>query len=290
MPRAETGIQNQAILTLSCPDGPGIVATVSGFLSDLGCNILDSAQFGDSLTNRFFMRVQFDLGQDASLEEVQTGFAPLSRRLEMDHTIQSAAVKPRALIMLSKFDHCLADLLYRYLSHTLFLEIPLVVSNHEDARRLVEGHSIEFVYLPVTPETKLAQEKVLTELIKKHKVDVIILARYMQILSPEFVAGHKGRIINIHHSFLPGFKGARPYHRAHKRGVKLIGATAHFVTENLDEGQIIAQDVLPVDHKATPEDLIVAGRDVEARVLAYAIKMFSEQRILLNDGKTVVFT
>lgn len=208
----------------------------------------------------------------------------------MDHSIQSAAFKPRALIMVSKFDHCLADLLYRYLSNSLNLEIPVVASNHEDARRLVEGHSIEFAHLPVTAETKPDQEKAIDGLIGRHNVDVIILARYVQILSPDFVGKHEGKIINIHHSFLPSFKGAKPYHRAHARGVKLIGATAHFVTANLDEGPIIAQDVLPVDHKATPEDLIVAGRDVETRVLAHAIKMFSEQRILLNDGKTVVFT
>lgn len=279
----------QAILTLSCPDRPGIVAAVSSFLADLGCNILDSAQFGDGQTDRFFMRVQFDLGENASLEEVQAGFAPLSRRLEMDHSIQSAAFKPRALIMVSKFDHCLADLLYRYLSNSLNLEIPVVVSNHEDSRRLVEGHSIEFAHLPVTVETKPDQEKALEGLIEKHDVDVIILARYMQIMSPDFVDKHEGKIINIHHSFLPSFKGAKPYHRAHARGVKLIGATAHFVTANLDEGPIIAQDVLPVDHKATPEDLIVAGRDVEARVLAHAIKVFSEQRVLRNNGKTIVF-
>lgn len=284
-----TGIENQAILTLSCPDGPGIVAAVSGFLSDLGCNIIDSAQFGDSLTARFFMRVQFDLGENASFEEVQTGFAPLSRRLEMDHRIVSAGVKSRALIMVSKFDHCLADLLYRYLSDALFLEIPVVVSNHEDARRLVEGHSIEFAYLPVTPETKRQQEEELERLIDEHNIDLVILARYMQILSPELTRKMAGRVINIHHSFLPSFKGAKPYHRAHDRGVKLIGATAHIVTENLDEGPIISQDVLPVDHKATPKDLIVAGRDVEARVLAHAIKMFAEHRVLLNDGKTVVF-
>lgn len=282
--------ERQAILTLSCPDGPGIVAAVSGFLADLGCNILDSAQFGDSQTGRFFMRVQFDLGETALLEEVRVGFAPLARRLDMDHRIVLANVKTRALIMVSKFDHCLADLLYRYLSNTLNIEIPLVVSNHEDVRRLVEGHSLEFTHLPINAKTKTAQEKVLEGLIEKHDVDLVILARYMQILSPEFVARHEGQIINIHHSFLPGFKGARPYHRAHERGVKLIGATAHFVTEDLDEGPIIAQDVLPVDHKATPQDLIIAGRDVEARVLAHAIKMFCEQRVLLNDGKTVVFS
>lgn len=282
-------LDTQAILNLSCPDGPGIVAAVSGFLADLGSNILDSAQFGDSQTGRFFMRVQFDLGETVSIERVRAGFAPLARRLAMDYRIASASFRPRTLIMVSKFDHCLADLLYRYLSKTLNIEIPLVVSNHEDARRLVEGHSIEFVCLPVTADTKPVQEKVLEGLIEKYDIDLVVLARYMQILSPELVRKLEGRVINIHHSFLPSFKGARPYHRAHARGVKLIGATAHFVTENLDEGQIIAQDVLPVDHKATPDDLVIAGRDVEARVLASAIKMFSEQRILLNDGKTVVF-
>lgn len=290
MAQVGVDIDGQAILTLSCPDGPGIVAAVSGFLADLGCNILDSAQYGDSQTGRFFMRVQFDLGKNASLEEVQTGFAPLSRRLEMNHRILSAAVKSRGLIMVSKFDHCLADLLYRYLSNALHMEIPVVVSNHEEARRLVEGHGIEFEYLPVSSATKSEQEAELDRLIEKHNVDLVILARYMQILSPEFVGRHEGKIINIHHSFLPGFKGARPYHRAHDRGVKLIGATAHFVTANLDEGPIISQDVLKVDHKATPNDLIVAGRDVETRVLADAVRMYTEQRVLLNDGKTVVFT
>lgn len=289
MAQTSNPLDSQAILTLSCPDGPGIVAAVSGFLTDLGCNIVDSAQFGDRLTGRFFMRVQFDLGVNAALSEVQTGFAPLSRRLEMDHRIVSAAIKPRALIMVSKMDHCLADLLYRYLSNTLFMEIPVVVSNHEDTRRLVEGHSIEFAHMPVTAETKLEREKELEELIENHKIDLVILARYMQILSPDLVQKLEGQVINIHHSFLPSFKGAKPYHRAHDRGVKLIGATAHFVTEDLDEGPIIVQDVLQVDHKATPKDLIVAGRDVEARVLAHAIKMFTEHRVLLNDGKTVVF-
>lgn len=289
MTSTKVNLEAQAILTLSCCDRPGIVAAVSGFLSDLGCNILDSAQYGDCEAGRFFMRVQFDLGGNAMLEEVQTGFAPLARRFEMDHAFVSAAIRPRALIMVSKFDHCLADLLYRYLNNALFLDIPLIVSNHEDTRRLVEGHALEFVHLPVSPENKIDQESELEGLVKLHNIDFVVLARYMQILTPEFTALMSGRIINIHHSFLPGFKGARPYHRAHARGVKLIGATAHFVTEDLDEGPIIAQDVIPVDHKATTQDLIVAGRDVEARVLAHAIKMYTERRVLLNGGKTVVF-
>lgn len=213
MAQAGVDVEKQAILTLSCRDGPGIVAAVSGFLADLGCNILDSAQYGDGQTDRFFMRVQFDLGENALLEEVQAGFAPLSRRLEMNHKILSAAIKTRALIMVSKFDHCLADLLYRYLSNVLHMEIPLVVSNHDDVRRLVEGHGIEFAHLPVSASTRPEQEADLDRLIETHDIDLVILARYMQILSPEFVARHEGQVINIHHSFLPGFKGARPYHR-----------------------------------------------------------------------------
>lgn len=290
MNRNGGNLENQVILTLSSPDGPGIVAAVTGFLADLGCNIIDSAQYGDVITKRFFMRVHFDLGENASLEEVQSGFAPLSRRFEMDHNMISAAVKPRVLIMVSKFDHCLADLLYRHSSGSISMEIPVIVSNHETARPLAESHNIPFVYLPVTKETKREQEEKIEALIDEHEIDLVVLARYMQILSPELVKKLSGRAINIHHSFLPGFKGARPYHRAHERGVKMIGATAHFVSEDLDEGPIISQDVLKVDHKATPDDLIVAGRDVESRVLADAVRMCTEQRVLANQGKTVVFT
>jgi formyltetrahydrofolate deformylase len=292
MPMSRYGgsLDNQVILTISSPDGPGIVATVTGFLADLGCNILESAQFGDVITNYFFMRVEFDLGKNASLAELQVGFAPLSRRFKMEHHMISAAVKPRILILVSKFDHCLSDLLYRHASGSLSVEIPVIVSNHESARQLADVRGIPFVHLPVSKETKREQEKQIAALIDEHEMDFIVLARYMQILSPDLVAKVAGRAINIHHSFLPGFKGARPYHRSHERGVKMIGATAHFVSEDLEEGPIISQDVLQVDHKAIPEDLIVAGRDVEARVLAHAVRMCAEQRVLLNQGETVVFS
>ena len=282
--------ENQAILTLSCPDQPGIVAAVSGFLADWGCNILESSQFDDLECGRFFLRIHFDLGSNASLEEVRTGFLPLARRLEMEQQIHDACEKPNLLVMVSKFDHCLADLLYRYESGTLFANIPLIVSNHETARALADRHGVPFIHLPVTKDTKPEQEARLLELVAEHQCDLVVLARYMQVLSESTVDALKGRVINIHHSFLPGFKGAKPYHRAFDRGVKLIGATAHFVTADLDEGPIIAQDVLAVDHKDTPNDLIVKGRDVEARVLASAIKAWTEHRVLLNGSKTVVFS
>lgn len=284
------GEDNQAILTLSCPDRPGIVAAVSGFLADCGCNILESSQFDDLQTCRFFLRIQFDLGASASLDEVRTGFLPLARRMEMEHQILDATERPNLLIMVSKFDHCLADLLYRYASGSLFAALPVIVSNHETARPLAERYGIPYVHLPVSKENKAAQEKVLMDLVEEFNIDLVVLARYMQVLSAEAVDLLNGRVINIHHSFLPGFKGAKPYHRAYERGVKLIGATAHFVTADLDEGPIIAQDVLAVDHKDTPSDLIVKGRDVEARVLATAVRAWTERRVLLNGQKTVVFS
>jgi formyltetrahydrofolate deformylase len=276
------------ILTLSCPDKIGIVAAVAGFLAGRGGNILASAQYNDVGNARFFMRVQFEISavEDALREAFGEAVgAPFS----MDWTLTDAAYRPRMLVLVSKFGHCLNDLLYRFGSGLLQTDIAAVVSNHRDFYRLAAGYDVPFHHLPVTRETKVAQEEKLRELIAEERIDLVVLARYMQVLSPEFCDSMPGRIINIHHSFLPSFKGAGPYTQAHKRGVKLVGATAHYVTSDLDEGPIIEQDVTRVDHTMTPEELTAAGRDVECSVLARAVRYHLEQRVLLNGNRTVVF-
>jgi formyltetrahydrofolate deformylase len=276
------------ILTLSCPDKIGIVAAVAGFLAGRGGNILASAQYNDVGNARFFMRVQFEIEavEDAMREAFGEAVgAPFS----MDWTLTDAAYRPRMLVLVSKFGHCLNDLLYRFGSGLLQTDIAAVVSNHRDFYRLAAGYDVPFHHLPVTRETKVAQEEKLRELIAQERIDLVVLARYMQVLSPEFCDSMPGRIINIHHSFLPSFKGAGPYTQAHKRGVKLVGATAHYVTSDLDEGPIIEQDVTRVDHTMTPEELTAAGRDVECSVLARAVRYHLEQRVLLNGNRTVVF-
>jgi len=277
------------ILTLTCQDRPGIIHAVAGALLDVSANVLEQAQFTDQDSGLFAMRTRFEApGDDAAsvrrlLEERAAGFAPtVDVRLEQS--------RRRVLVMVSKYDHCLVDLLYRYDNGELPVEIPLVVSNHEDCRPLAERHGIPFVVLPVTPETKAEQEARLLALVEEHAIDVVVLARYMQVLSDDLCSRLPGRIINIHHSFLPGFKGARPYHQAHARGVKLIGATAHFVTADLDEGPIIEQGVERVDHSATPDDLAEIGRDVERLVLARAVRLFAEDRIVLDGRRTIVFS
>ncbi len=282
------------ILTLSCPDQRGIVHRVSGFLAEHGCNIIDSAQFGDQETQRFFMRVHF-AAEDAAVadERLRAEFALLGEALRLDWNLHDAAAKPRVLLMVSKIGHCLNDLLFRYKSGLLPVEIPAIVSNHMDFYQLAASYNIPFHHLPLAagaPEAaKAAQEARIVELMDNHKIDLVVLARYMQILSPELCARLKGKAINIHHSFLPSFKGARPYAQAHKRGVKLIGATAHFVTGDLDEGPIIEQDVERVDHAMDGETLSAIGRDVECVVLARAVKWFVEHRILQNGDRTVIF-
>jgi formyltetrahydrofolate deformylase len=278
------------ILTLSCPDTLGIVHAVAAFLHDSGCNIIDSAQFGDPDTDRFFMRVHFaGVKPGATLSALNRGFADLADRFGMEWRMHDGSEKPRMLVMVSKFDHCLHDLLYRYRAGELHCEITSVVSNHRDADRLAASYDVPFRHLPVSESTKRPQEEKLLGIIAEEKAELIVLARYMQVLSDRLCDALQGRAVNIHHSFLPSFKGASPYSQAHSRGVKLIGATAHFVTRELDEGPIIEQDITRVDHKFTVAEMAAAGRDVERLVLARAVKLCLERRVLLNGHKTIVF-
>lgn len=278
------------ILTLSCPDQRGIVAKVSAFLFERGCNILDAQQFDDQETGQFFMRVVFD-ADGADREALRADFGLLAGDLSMKWTLRNRTDRYRVMILASKFDHCLADLVYRWKIGELPMDIAGVVSNHPaETYAHVDLSGLPFHHLPVTKETKFEQEAELWKLIQETKTDIVVLARYMQVLSDGLSAKLSGRCINIHHSFLPGFKGAKPYHQAHARGVKLIGASAHYVTGDLDEGPIIEQDVERISHRDTPEDLIRKGRDIERRVLARALRYRLEDRVLLNGRKTVVFT
>jgi formyltetrahydrofolate deformylase len=278
------------ILTLSCPDRTGIVARVSGFLFERGANILDAQQYDDAETGRFFMRVVFDPA-GAGADDLRGAFGALAASLHMDWRLRDPKVRPRVMILASQTDHCLADLIWRWRQGELAMDIAAVVSNHPaETFPHTDLKGIAFHHLPVSPETKGAQEAALAELIEATRSDLVVLARYMQVLSDGLAGRLAGRCINIHHSFLPGFKGARPYHQAHARGVKLIGATAHFVTPDLDEGPIIEQDVERISHRDRPADLIRKGRDIERRVLARAVRWVLEDRVLLNGRKTVVFT
>jgi formyltetrahydrofolate deformylase len=277
------------ILTLSCPDRMGIVAAVSGFLAEQGCDILDSAQFGDRENGTFFLRMAFLSMRGRSLAALEQDFSAVARAFGMRASFRDAQAKTRTLIMVSRFGHCLNDLLYRCRIGALPIEVPVIVSNHTDFQRLAEAEGIRFVHLPVSAATKREQEARLRALIQDEGIELVVLARYMQVLSTELCAGLPGRMINIHHSFLPSFKGARPYQQAHARGVKLIGATAHYVTEVLDEGPIIEQAVERVHHGLSPEDYVAVGRDVEALVLARAVKWHSEHRVVINGNRTVVF-
>jgi formyltetrahydrofolate deformylase len=277
------------VLTLACPDQPGIVHAVSGFLVEVGANIVQSNQYGDADTGRFFMRVQFETDRPREAEELRAGFETVARRFFMGWELWPAGAPYRTLIMVSRFGHCLNDLLYRWSIGALQIEVAAIVSNHRDFEPLARSHGIAFHHIPVTPQTKPAAEQELLRLVDDLGVHLVVLARYMQVLSDEACAALSGRAINIHHSFLPSFKGARPYHQAHARGVKLIGATAHYVTSDLDEGPIIEQDVERVDHNLTADQLVAAGRDVESRVLARAVRWHSETRVMLNGSKTVVF-
>ena len=280
---------NGFILLLTCPDRPGIVHDVSGFIVDAGGNIIDSAQFGDPATELFCMRIHFAVpGQ--SVESLRDEFGAVGGKYGMDWQIFDCSRRPRVLIMVSKFDHCLRDLLYRYRIGELKVDIPAIVSNHRDLYKLVAQDDIPFHHFPITAETKQQQERKVRDVIESENIDFIVMARYMQILSTEFCEDYQGRVINIHHSFLPGFKGARPYHQAHARGVKLIGATAHYATADLDEGPIIEQDVSRVTHAQSPEELAAVGRDIEMRVLARAVRYQAEHRVVVNGKKTIVFT
>jgi formyltetrahydrofolate deformylase len=302
------------VLTLSCPDKPGIVYAVSSFLVQHSANILASQQYGESPDGRFFMRVHFCLpppGQqlaadlqpapdlqpaadlqpapDLRLAELERGFSWVAEAFHMAWQLHDRATRVRTVIMVSRLGHCLNDLLFRWKTGSLPVDVVGVVSNHADFGELATSYRIPFHHLPVTPETKEAAESRLLDVIDSTGADLIVLARYMQILSGEVCKRVEGRMINIHHSFLPSFKGAKPYHQAHTRGVKLVGATAHYVTPDLDEGPIIEQDVIRVDHTLSPERLAEAGRDVEAQVLARAVIWHAEHRVLLNDDRTVVF-
>lgn len=277
------------ILTLHCDDKPGITAAVTSFLSQRGCNILEAQQFNDRETDCFFMRVAFDLG-GADKDTLRSEFVQIADNFAMEWKLALENRPRRVLIMVSKFDHCLVDLLYRCRIGELNIEPVAIVSNHpREASIKLDIGDIPFHHLPVTRETKPAQEAKLRAIAEDAGAELIVLARYMQILSDEQAAHFSGRCINIHHSFLPGFKGARPYHQAHARGVKMIGATAHFVTTDLDEGPIIHQDVEAISHADTPEDLVRKGRDIERRVLAEAVRLFTQERVAIAGSRTVVF-
>lgn len=280
------------ILTISCPDTTGLIAAVSGFLAENDAFITEAAQYGDPISKRFFMRCVFTPGAlSPSQEELEKRFALIGQKYQMIWRMYDGNRRCRVLVLVSKFDHCLNDLLYRYRTGALAIDIPAIVSNHSDLERLVEWHGIPYHHLPVRKDKsdKREQEDKILEMIDRLHIDLVVLARYMQILSPEMCQALDGRAINIHHSFLPSFKGAKPYHQAHARGVKLIGATAHYVTTDLDEGPIIEQVVERVDHTKTPDDLVAMGRDIENVVLARAVRYHIEHRVLLNGAKTVVF-
>jgi formyltetrahydrofolate deformylase len=276
------------VLTLSCPDRPGIVHAVSGFLVERSANIVESQQFGDRLTDRFFMRIAFVTEAAAEADELRTEFARVAEPFGMAFELWAATAPYRTLIMVSKHLHCLNDLLFRASTGALQIEIPAIVSNHPDAGALARSYGIDFHHVPVTPDTKAEAEARLMQLVDDTGAHLVVLARYMQVLSDDLCRRLSGRAINIHHSFLPSFKGARPYHQAFDRGVKLVGATAHYVTGDLDEGPIIEQDVLRVDHGYDQDQLVSAGRDVEAQVLSRAVRWHSESRVLLNGDRTVV--
>jgi len=278
------------ILTITCPDTVGIVAAVSGFLRDKNYFVEESSHFGDRDTGKFFSRTRFSSnGSEWSELEFRRDFVPISAAFDMQWEVYDTARKPRAIIMVSKHDHCLNDLLYRYRTGTLCMDIPAIVSNHDELRGLAEWHGIPYHHVPVNEASKPEAEQKLLQLVKDCEADFIILARYMQVLSDSLCNKLAGQIINIHHSFLPGFKGARPYYKAHERGVKLIGATAHYVTSDLDEGPIIEQSVERVDHTHEVDDLAAVGRDVEAITLARAVKYHIEHRVFLNGLRTIVF-
>lgn len=283
---------SEFIFTLSCPDTSGIVAEVAGFMAKSNLTIKESNQFGDSETNSFFMRVKalsINGNDKIDINDIRNNFKLIAKKRKMEFNIYNANEVPKIIIMVSKFDHCLVDLLYRVKIGELKAKIVAIISNHSDTEMLANSYGIPFHYIKVTNENKKSAENALEQLITKYNAEAIILARYMQILSKEISDKYSSKIINIHHSFLPSFKGASPYKQAYKRGVKLIGATAHFVTSDLDEGPIIEQDVARVTHVTSSSDMVAAGRDVERIVLYRAVKYFIERRVLLNKNKTIVF-
>jgi formyltetrahydrofolate deformylase len=281
------------VLALDCPDRPGIVHAVTGFLAERGGNIIESQQFGDPSNGRFFMRIDFSVeGAESgrvTVEDLRADFTGVASTFAMTFELWDARAPYRTLVMVSKQLHCLNDLLFRHSNGSLQIEIPVVVSNHPDAEQMVKSYGLEFRHIPVTPQNKPEAEAELLALHEQLGIHLVVLARYMQVLSDDVCRRLSGQAINIHHSFLPSFKGARPYHQAFDRGVKLIGATAHYVTADLDEGPIIEQDVIRVDHAHTPEQLAAAGRDAEAQVLSRAVRWHSETRVLLDGPRTVVF-
>ena len=277
------------VLLIASEDRKGIVAAVANSIVSQDCNIVESAQYGDPVTGRFFMRVAVSGPADMTVDKFSEAFTPVATAFRLDWRIHDLRKKLRAMIMVSQGGHCLNDLLYRTSTNRLPIDVTSIVSNHTTWQRRAKHESVPFHHLPITPENKLEQEAKLLAMVEDQQVDLIILARYMQVLSDQLCRKLDGRVINIHHSFLPGFKGAKPYHRAYDRGVKMVGATAHYVTADLDEGPIITQDVSIVDHADTVEDLIAQGQDTESRVLARAVKLHSEHRVLLNGNRTVVF-
>ena len=277
------------VLTLVCPDRRGIVHAVASFLVEHGGNITESQQFGDPGHGRFFMRIEFDLQSPRPVEQLRASFEPVAREFGMEVELRPAHAPYRTAILVSRQLHCLNDLLFRTSTGALQIDVAAVISNHRDAEPLAESYGLPFHYVPVTPETKPESEAALLDIVEREGVQLVVLARYMQILSEDLCRRLAGRAINIHHSFLPSFKGARPYHQAFERGVKLVGATAHYVTADLDEGPIIEQDVVRVDHAYTPAELVASGRDVEALVLSRAVKWHAQSRVLRNGDRTVVF-
>jgi formyltetrahydrofolate deformylase len=278
------------VLTVDCPDGPGLIHAVSGFLFERSGNILELQQYENHREGRFFQRIAFEVLDPAvDLERLKDEFAALAGRYGMHWQMRAADAPYRTLIMVSKDGHCLNDLLFRWRSGSLQIDVPAIVSNHRDLEPIAATYGVPFHHVPVTAATKVDAEARLLRIVEQERIDLVVLARYMQILSDDLCGALAGRAINIHHSFLPSFKGARPYHQAFDRGVKLVGATAHYVTGDLDEGPIIEQDVVRVDHRARVEDIVAAGRDVEAQVLARAVKWHAQTRILINGHKTVVF-
>ena len=277
------------VLTLSCQDRRGLVAAIANSIAAQDCNIVESEQYTEVSSGRFFMRISFASPPDVTLKSFSKGFQPIILAYDLDWDLYDLTRKPRVLVMVSKLGHCLNDLLYRHAIGSLPMELVGVVSNHETWRERVAHEGIPFHYLPITPDTKQKQEEKLLELVTSEAIDLVILARYMQILSDKLAEKLEGRVINIHHSFLPSFKGAKPYHQAYERGVKLIGATSHYVTADLDEGPIIEQDVARVHHSLPPGEMVTLGRDIECRVLAKAVRAHLEHRVLLNGQRTVVF-
>ena len=277
------------VLLIMCEDRKGIVAAVANSIASQNCNIVESSQYSDENTGRFFMRIAVSCTPETTIESFGAAFMPVATAFLLEWRIHDLRKKLRAMIMVSQGGHCLNDLLYRTSTNRLPMEVTSIVSNHLNWQRRAEHEGIAFHHLPITPENKLEQEAKLLAMVEEQQVDLIILARYMQVLSDQLCRKLDGRVINIHHSFLPGFKGAKPYHRAHERGVKMVGATAHYVTADLDEGPIITQDVSIVDHADTVDDLIAQGQDTESRVLARAVKLHLEHRVMLNGNRTIVF-